>query len=55
MWNKFNKDVFFLIIFKDLFLILDKIVLKDSKKDNDKDKDKKVDITSKKELSKKNI
>ena len=55
MWNKFNKDVFFLIIFKNLFLFLDKIVLKDSKKDNDKDKDKKVDITSKKELSKKNI
>ena len=37
-WNKFNKDVLFLIIFKDLFLILDKIVLKDSKKDKDKDK-----------------
>ena len=39
-WNKFNKDVLFLIIFKDLFLILDKIVLKDKKKDKDKDKDK---------------
>ena len=39
-WNKFNKDVLFLIIFKDLFLIIDKIVLKDSKKDKDKDKDK---------------
>ena len=37
-WNKFNKDVLFLIIFKDLFLILDKIILKDSKKDKDKDK-----------------
>ena len=35
-WNKFNKDVLFLIIFKDLFLILDKIVLKDSQKDKDK-------------------
>ena len=44
-WNKFNKDVLFLIIFKDLFLILDKIVLKDSKKD--KDKDKKGDISNK--------
>ena len=35
-WNKFNKDVFFLIIFKDLFLIIDKIFLKDTKKDKDK-------------------
>ena len=50
-WNKFNKDVLFLIIFKDLFLILDKIVLKDSKKD--KDKDKKGDNCKNNELSKK--
>ena len=48
-WNKFNKDVLFLIIFKDLFLILDKIVLKDSKKDKDKDKDKKGENTNRNE------
>ena len=57
MWNKFNKDVFFLIIFKDLFLILDKIVLKDSKKgkdkDKDKDKDKKRDSSIRNVLTKK--
>ena len=39
-WNKFNKDVFIIIIFKDLFLILDKIILKDSKGDKNKDKEK---------------
>ena len=54
-WNKFNKDVLFLIIFKDLFLILDKIVLKDSKKDKDKDKDKKGEITDKNATIKKSI
>jgi hypothetical protein len=52
-WNKFNKDVLFLIIFKDLFLILDKIVLKDSKKDKDKDKDKKGESLNKNESIKK--
>ena len=58
-WNKFNKDVLFLIIFKDLFLILDKIVLKDSKKDKDKDKDKEKDKkgenTDKNDTTKKSI
>ena len=39
-WNKFNKDVFTLIIYKDLFLIFDKILLKDSKNDKDKNKEK---------------
>ena len=33
-WNKFNKDIFFLIIFKDLFLIIDKMFL--SKKNEKK-------------------
>ena len=39
-WNKFNKDVFTLIIFKDSFLIIDKILLKIKKSDKDKDKEK---------------
>ena len=55
-WNKFNKDVLFLIIFKDLFLILDKIVLKDSKKDKDKDKDnKKGESPDKNDTTRKSI
>ena len=47
-WNKFNKDVFVIIIFKDLFLILDKIVLKDSKSDKDKEKETKGEDTDRK-------
>ena len=47
-WNKFNKDVFFLIIFKDLFLIIDKIFLKDSKNDKDKEKETKGEETDRK-------
>ena len=40
LWNKFNKDVFFLIIFKDVLLLVDKIFLKNKDKDKDKDKEK---------------
>ena len=52
-WNKFNKDVFSLIIFKDLFLIFDKIFLKDSKNDKDKNKENKDDGTDGKLTKKK--
>ena len=52
-WNKFNKDVFTLIIFKDLFLIFDKILLKDSKSDKDKDKEAKGEETDRKFTKKK--
>ena len=57
LWNKFNKDVFFLIIFKDLLLIIDKIILKNKDKDKDKDKDKEKETkgeTTDKKQSKKN-
>ena len=40
LWNKFNKDVFFLIIFKDVLLLVDKIFLKNKDEDKDKDKEK---------------
>ena len=52
-WNKFNKDVFIIIIFKDLFLILDKIILKDSNSDKDKEKETKGEETDRKLTKKK--
>ena len=49
-WNKFNKDVLFIIIFKDLFLILDKMVLskkKDKKTNNDSELSRSKSLTKK--------
>ena len=56
LWNKFNKDVFFLIIFKDVLLLVDKIFLKNKDKDKDKDKEKetKGETTDRKQSKKNN-